>query len=133
MADAVSTKVLFTGNNIYSVRITGNSDGTGETDVVKIDKSSLAGPLGVEPNKIRIDEVTWDISGWDGINLEWDGTTDSVALVLSTNGYTDFRPDGGLIADNTDGTGDLLLSTVGTPAAGYTYVIYLRCRLKGGV
>jgi len=133
MTDAVSTKVLFTGNNIYSIRITGVSDGTGESDVVKIDKSSLIGPKGVEPARIKVMDISWDISGWEGINLEWDGSTDAVAFVLSTNGYEDFAKVGGLVADNSDGTGDLLLTTVGTGASGDTYTITLNCRLKGGI
>ena len=134
MADTVSTKVLFIGNNLYSIRITGVSDGTGETaDTIKIDKSSLIGPLGREPEKINVMDITWDISGWDGINLEWDGTTDAVAFILSTNGFEDFSKVGGSIADNTDGTGDLLMNQVGTAAAGNTYTITLNCRLKGGI
>lgn len=131
MADAVDTQVLFSGGNQYAVRLTGLSDGTGETAVLKVDKSSLIGPLGAAPSKLRIDEISWDISGWDGVVLDWDGTTDTHAMVLSTNGYMDFRPVGGLVSDNADGTGDLLLTTKGTATANFTYVITIFFRLKG--
>lgn len=133
MVDTVSTKVLFSGSNNYSIRITGVSDSTGESDVVKIDKSSLVGPLGREPENIKVMDITWDISGWDAVNLEWDGSTDSVAFVLSTNGFEDFSKTGGLVADNADGTGDLLLTTVGAGAIGDSYTITLNCVLRGGI
>lgn len=131
MVDAVSTDYIVKGNNIILMRIVGVSDGTGESDVVKLDVSALTGPDGVNPpSKIKIEEIQYDVQGWDAIQLEWDGTTDTPAMVLSGQGVKLWLPGEGVVSDNADGTGDLLLTTVGTATANYTYDITLRLRLK---
>lgn len=133
MVDTVSSDVLFSGNNRYIVRLYGVSDGTGETDVVKIDKSALAGPdRGNAPSKIKIESIQYDIQGHAKVTLEWDGTTDTPILVMAGQGFKDFELDnigGGLVSDNADGTGDVLLTSSAT--AGASYDITINCRLKG--
>ena len=133
MADTVDVRVMFSSKRHYHVRLVNHSDGTGESAVVKIDKSTLTGPDGTEPGRIVIEEVTYSVNGFEGVKLLWDHNTDDEALMLSGSGYYDFRPSAGLIDPaSTGGTGDLLLTTVstGAGAAGDSYDIYLICRLK---
>ena len=136
MADSATTKVLFSGRNKYNVLLTNSSDGTGESAVAKIDKSTLTGPNGTEPGKLVIEEVIYDVNGFEGVKLLIEHTTadDNLLLILSGSGYRDFRPTGGLRTSevSTDGTGDLLVTTLstGAGAAGDSYNIEVRCRLK---
>lgn len=132
MADAVDTEVLFNGTRKYTVRLTNVSDGTGETTVTKVDRSALIGPNGGAPGKLVIEEITWTVQGFEGVALYWNATSDEPIAVLSGSNYVDYRPFGGLVPD-TAGTGtdgDIILSTIGTPAANDTYDILLVLRLK---
>lgn len=124
MADAVDSTVLFSGSQRYAVRLTNISDGTGESGVVKVDKSALGA------NKLAIEEIEWGIQGFDYVALYFDHDTDDEAAVLSGNGYKDYRGFGGLVDPNsTGGTGDIILTTGGA-AAGASYDITLHVKLK---
>ena len=130
MADTVDTQVLFNGTRRYVVRLTNISDGTGESAVVKIDKSTLTNGNGTEPGKLSIVEAQWAIQGFASIRLLWDHTTDDEAMVLDGNGFRDFSDTGGLPDPGTaGGTGDLILTTNGA-VSGATYDIYV-ILLKG--
>jgi len=60
--------------------------------------------------------------------LIWDGATNSTALLLSGNGYWDFRTSGDEIPNNaTTPTGDVLLSTKNF-ANGDNYTIVVEFR-----
>lgn len=132
MADTVDSLVVFSGNNRYVVRLTNISDGTGESAVIKVDKSALIGPDGVNPpGRLVLEEVQWSIQGFSSVRLAWDHTTDDEISVLgSGNGFFNFKNAGGLVDPNsTGGTGDILLTTAGA-ASGATYDITLVVRLK---
>jgi hypothetical protein len=129
MADTVDSNVIFSGANKYTIQLIGISDGTGESDVSKIDISSLVGPGGDAPSSIRIDKIQWSIQGYTYILLEWDGSTDTPIATLSGNNYFDWRSEGGRIMDASGGTGDLLLTSVGA-ISGDTYDITIHGRLK---
>jgi len=130
MVDAVSTNVLYSGRKRYSARFDNLSDGTGETKVLKIDKSGLVGPAGVEPSKLVIEELTWSISGFTAIELYFDHDADDPVAKMAGSGYIDYRQVGGLVDPaSTGGTGDLLLSTIGA-AADATYDVTIVARLK---
>ena len=132
MADAVDTEILFNGTRKKVIRFTNLSDGTGETTVTKVDRSSLIGPDGIAPDKLVVEEITWSIQGFEGVAIYWDATTDEPLAILSGDNYIDYRPYGGLVPDTAgSGTdGDIIFSTVGTAAAGDTYDILLALRLK---
>lgn len=135
MADAVNTIVLFSGKNYYNIQMNNQSDGTGESAVTKVYISTLTGPNGVAPSHVVIEEVTYDINGFEGVKIYGDTSavgTDLVGLNLSGSGYRDYRDTGGLKLANVDGTGDVLLTTVstGAGAAGDSYSIRLDLRLK---
>lgn len=130
MVDTVQTDTLVSGRNIHEIRITGVSDGTGEADVAKVSLSSLIGPDGTAPTRAKLEELQWDVYGWSAIQLEWDGTTDTPAQILSGQGARIYPKGTGPVMDATGGTGNLLLTTIGTGAANYSYDIYIRLRLK---
>ena len=130
MTDVVDTIVLANTVVKYSVRLTNVSDATGESAVVKVDKSTLTGPTTAEPGSLALESVRWAIQGFTSVRLLWDHTTDDEIMVLSGNGYTDYRPTGGLRdPKSSGGTGDILLTTAGA-TSGATYDIELYFRKK---
>ena len=133
MADTVASNVIqntVSTDGIYKIHLTGVSDGTGESDVVKIDKSAFTSYDGSEPGIINLQSVRWNIQGFSYITLEWDHTTDDVAMRLSGNGYDNFAAGGGLRDPaSSGGTGDLLLTSTGA-ASGATYDITLEVLMR---
>ena len=129
MTDAVDTLVVFASPRRRVYRFTNISDGTGESGVVKIDKSAITGPDGTEPSKIVVEKIEYDISGMT-VRLYWDHTTDDEIAVISGAGYMDWTSVGGLVDPGSAGdTGDVLLTT-NAHTAGDTYTITLYVRLK---
>jgi hypothetical protein len=127
MADAVDTLVLANTRRKYVVRLMNVSDGTGESAVVKIDKSALTGPNGLEPSKLVVEKIDYTCDGMTA-RLYWDHTTDDEIAVCAGQGCFDFRDAGGLIdPGSAGGTGDILLTTNGhTSGDSYTIVLWLR-------
>src|SRR5574343_1100627 len=123
MADAVTSPVMRNDRG-YCIHLTNLSDGTGETNVVKADRSALV-LIGTAPKLLSIASIRWAIQGFSYIKLSWHAYTDAThtlddtAMLLSGSGYDDFSPYGCLQNPNTVGTavsgsiGDLLLSTGG--------------------
>jgi hypothetical protein len=114
MADTVSSKVLSNTPRRYVIQIMNLSDGTGETNVVKVDKSTLTGPNGLEPTHFMLDRIQGDTAGM-GVTISVDATTDVVLARLGGVGRVniDYRAQGGLSTKATGDTGDILVSTVG--------------------
>ena len=114
MADTVTTQTIADTSGVkFVAKLTNFSDGTGETLVKKVDASELT--FMSEDGNRSIARVYYSINVSDsksGVELIWDGTTQSTALFLSGNGFMDFRTDGNSIP-NSAGTpnGDVLLST----------------------
>lgn len=126
MADAVTTTTLFNGTKRLVVKITNLSDGTGESAVVKVDKSAFTGPNGLEPSKFAVDKIVYNVAGM-AVRLYFDRTTDTNIGVLQGTGYLDFKKLGGLVDKGTGDTGDIVLTTTGhTAADSYDITIYLR-------
>lgn len=143
MADAVISRVLRNDKRIYTVQLLNLSDGTGESNVVKVDKSALLAQDAAEPARLAIAQIRWNIQGFTYIRLSFDHDTDDIVRYLSGSGYDDYggmgypnAPDAayvgasGLLADpaTAGGTGDLLLTTVGH-SSGDTYDILMTLRL----
>lgn len=131
MADAVDTVVLVNTNLRYHIRITNRSDGTGESAVIKADKSTLTGPLAnTEPGSLVLEEIEGIVDGMQ-VRLDWDHNTDDEIVTLGNGPHKrDFRKDGGLKDPKTaGGTGDVLLTTNGH-SAGDSYDLTLRFRKK---
>ena len=105
MADTVTTQTIADTSGVkFVAKLTNFSDGTGETLVKKVDASELT--FMSEDGNRTIARVYYSINTSDrksGVELIWDGTTQSTALFLSGNGFMDFRTDGNSIP-NSAGT-----------------------------
>jgi hypothetical protein len=138
MADVVVSQLIANGPRNWGYVFTNESDGTGETNVVKVDGSST-GPLGVviggttiyPASHIKIREIEYDISPGLKLEIIWDATSPQVATVLGGFGRLRYFEFGGLAAVGSTGalitgaTGKILFTTVGaTPGASYT--VFLR-------
>lgn len=128
MADSVDSNVIFSGKRKYIVRLTNVSDGTGESAVIKVDKSTLTGTNGLEPGRLAVESIQWAMQGFTSVRLFWDHTTDDELAMLSLAGF--FAYEGGLVDPNSaGGTGDIILTTAGA-TSGATYDITLYLKLK---
>lgn len=131
MADTVTSEYVFDGQKRKLLHLTNISDGTGESDVVKIDASAITFKNGQTPTYMTVDRIEYNIQGFDYVKLEFDATTDDELAVLPAGmGVLDFYPFGGKTDPKTAGaTGDVLLTTGGA-AAGATYDIRIEFRPK---
>ena len=114
MADTVSSQVLADTSGVkYVVKLTNFSDGTGETNVVKVDASGTT--FMTEDGNRKIAKIWYSVNtanSKSAVELIWDGTTNATALLLSGQGFFDFRTSGDEITNNASTpTGDVLLST----------------------
>jgi len=130
MADTVDSIVLESTPKRYIVRLFNVYVDTGESAVVKVDKSGLVASNGLEPRDLIIDEIEWAIQGYSKVTLLWEHDTDDEAVVLTGNGYANYWSSGGLKDPRSSGgTGDIVCTTTGA-AAGNSYNITLNCRLQ---
>lgn len=135
MADTVAVRTIANTPDRLVVHLTNVSDGTGESAVIKVDKSTFIAADGAEPDSLDIEKIVWCCDGMQA-RLLWDHTADDLAVVLSGSGSVDFRsgvdrtnPADGTLKDprSAGGTGDLLLTTSGH-TAGDTYNVTLWLR-----
>ncbi len=132
MADAVTTEFIYSGRRRKILHITGISDGTGESTVIKADISTLTfvGSQGATvPTYTVVDMIDFNIQGYTSIRLHWDHTTnDEIAILPAGTGTIDWNALGGKVDPRTAGdTGDILLTTAGHIAgATYDITIYFR-------
>ena len=130
MADTVTTQTIADTSGVkFVAKLTNFSDGTGETNVKKVDASELT--FMSEDGNRTIARVYYSINTSDrksGVEIIWDGATNSTALFLSGQGFLDFRTDGNSIPNSaTTPTGDVLLSTKNF-ANGDNYTIVVEFR-----
>lgn len=133
MADTVDTLTVFSGARKKVYRFTNISDGTGESTVVKVDRSTLTGPNGFVPTYLVIEELQWSIQGFASVRLFWDHTADDEIVMLAPgNGVATWVAGGGLKAPQAPSAaadGDIILTTNGAQS-GATYEITMVVRLK---
>lgn len=124
MADTVDTKVQLNGKRKYVVRLACVSDGTGETDAVKVDISTLTDLNNAVPTCFAIEEVQWSVQGFTSVMLEFDATVDDEGIIMGTGqGYRCYDPP--LLDPRSSGfTGDIVLTSNGA-VSGATYDIEL--------
>ena len=135
MADAVTSQII--GDNVGAknilVKLTNISDGSGESEVAKVDVSTLAKSAhGDDCSRVNIEEIYYDIFGMR-VDLLWNASTNVICKVLGANGalssqgYMDFRDFGGITNSAGSGVnGDLLLTTTGhTSGDHYTIILKL--------
>ena len=131
MADTVDSNVVHSGSRRYAIHLTNESDGTGESGVTKIDISTLIGPDGTAPTYTVVEEVRYNVVGFNYVVLEWAHTTNDEIAVCGTGAdYMDFTGLGGLVdPKSTGGTGDIVLTTDGGgDGSGYDITIVLRLK-----
>ncbi len=122
------------GNRRVVVRLTGTSDGTGETDAVKVDLDLLKTPAGKVPRKTAVEFIKWSVFGMT-CTLEWDRAPHTEIIRINDNGLTDtgevsWEKYGGYVdPGDDDGTGDVILTSTNV-ANGDNYDITLGLRLK---
>ncbi len=114
MADTVTTQTIADTSGLkFVVKMTSMSDGTGETDVKKVDASELT--FMTEDGNRKISKIWYSINTVNpksAVEIKWDGDTKSTALLLSGNGYWNLREAGNEVPNNaTTPNGDVLLST----------------------
>lgn len=130
MADTVNSNVIVSNSQRYHIQITNESDGTGESAVVKIDKSTLTTRDGVEPKALDLLWIDFQVNGFNYIVLEWDHTTNDEISVLAGNGHRDYKISGGIRDPISAGaTGDVVLTTDG-PINGASYDIEMMFKLR---
>lgn len=129
MADAVTTQIQNNGTRNLDILFTNESDGTGESGVVKVDATSATyANRGVAPGThLTINRVQYDIKG-GAVRIQWEANSSTDALILSGYDDIDFRKTSGLRNPLGAGaTGSILFTTVGF-GSGASYSIYLWMR-----
>ena|SRR3990167_9073451 len=122
------------GNRRVVVRLTGVSDGTGETDVRKVDLDLLKTQNGKIPQRTVVEEIKWHVFGMTVV-LEWDRSPHAEIIRINENGVENnghmcWRDVGGNVDPGLDDdTGDILLTSTNC-TSGDNYDITLTLRLK---
>ena len=115
MADQITTQTIADTSGVkYVVKMTNFSDGTGESLVPKVDASETT--FMSEDNTKKISKIWYSINctnNKSAVELLWSGeNSNATAIILSGNGYWDFRASGNEVPNNAESaTGDVLLST----------------------
>ena len=127
MADAVASQTLFDGERTAIMKFTNTSDGTGETNVVKVNPASLLpSAAGGACNAVTITKVTAQTHGMEVI-MKWKATTPVVIETIpqNTNYQQDFEKIGGLTNNAGTGKDGAITFTTSDQSAGDAYSITL--------
>lgn len=129
MADIVTSQKLKDHAAAWAYKFTNESDGTGETNVLKVDVSGLTAVANntLTDQRININKISWSIAGANSkVKLMWSGDTPNTIVYLSGSGTMDLATNlTAPITNNVVNTnGDIYLSTSGFIAgAGYTIIV----------
>lgn len=129
MADTVTSQKLKDHATAWAYKFTNESDGTGETNILKVDVSGLTAATNsaLTDQRLSINKITWSIAGANSkVKLMWSGDTPNTIVYLSGSGTMDLTTNLTTpITNNIANTnGDLYLSTSGFIAgAGYTVLL----------
>lgn len=128
MADTVNVQILRNDGDWYVVRMTNESDGTGESAVAKVDISGLTMTNNKTVTYTSMYLIEYAVNGFNYVVLEWNHTTPDEIAVLSGNGLIDLRSVGGQVdPKSSGGTGDIQLTTDGAfDGASYDITLHLR-------
>jgi len=127
MADAVASQTLFDGERKAIMKFTNTSDGTGETNVVKVNPASLLpSAAGGACNAVTITKVTAQTHGMEVI-MKWKATTPVVIETIpqNTNYQQDFEKIGGLTNNAGTGKDGAITFTTSDASSGDAYSITL--------
>ena len=129
MADSVTSQKLKDHATAWAYKFTNESDGTGETNVLKIDVSGLtaASNSALTNQRVNINKLSWSIAGANSkVRLMWSGDTPNTIVVLTGTGTIDLATNLTAPLTNTiaNTNGDIFLSTLGfTAGASYTVIL----------
>jgi hypothetical protein len=129
MADTVTSQKLKDHATAWAYKFTNESDGTGETNVLKVDVSGLtaASNSALTDQRVNINKITWSIAGANTkVKLMWSGDSPNTIAYLSGSGTMDLATNlTAPITNNIANTnGDIYLSTFGqVGGAGYTIIV----------
>jgi hypothetical protein len=127
MADAVGSQTLFDGERKAIMKFTNTSDGTGETNVVKVNPASLTpSGAGGACDRVTITKITGLTHGME-VQLKWKASTPVVIETIpQNNSYTqDFEKIGGLTNNAGTGVDGAITFTTLDASAGDTYTVVL--------
>ena len=131
MVDTVNSQTLLDGERLVIQKFTNISDGTGETDVVKVNVSALApNPRGIACTGVKINKI-WSTTHGMEVRILWEATTPIMAWMIpqNTNYHMCFGEHFGGLTNNagaTGNTGNITFTTSDT-SAGDMYSIVLEC------
>ena len=112
MADIVTTQTITDTTGVKFVsKLTNFSDGTGETQVKKIDASEVT--FMSEDGNRKIAKVWYSINTANpksAVEILWDGNTNATAMLLGGNGYIDLRTAGNEITPIKDVSNSFFLN-----------------------
>ena len=141
MADEVGIKYVYPANHQDApnpiptrkvvVNMWGLSDGSGETDVVKVRLTDLLKHDGAIPTRTAIENIKYSINGMT-VRLEWDRAANApIALLGPRSDEFDYRQGGGIVDPGEEGdrTGNIILTSEYADS-GDSYDITLTVRLK---
>ena len=92
MADSVTSQKLKDHATAWAYKFTNESDGTGETNVLKVDVSGLtaASNSALTNQRVNINKLSWSIAGANSkVRLMWSGDTPNTIVVLTGTGTID--------------------------------------------
>lgn len=127
MADAVASQTLLDGERVAIMKFTNSSDGTGETNVVKVNPSSLApSAAGGACDAVTITKVTGLTHGME-VQMKWKASTPVIIETIpQNNSYTqDYSAIGGLVNNAGTGKDGAITFTTLDASAGDTYTVVL--------
>ena len=140
MADLATIQTIENGPQRLIMHFTNVYVDTGESAAIKVDKSTytVKNALGqdVEPSKLAIEAIRWNVQGYTHVRILFDHTADDLVMTVAGSGQEDFVNGGpsdfsgtqGLVDPaSAGGTGDIVFTTAGT-TAGNTYDITLWLR-----
>lgn len=127
MADAVGSQTLFDGERVAIMKFTNTSDGTGETNVVKVNPASLnPSAAGGACDRVTITKITGLTHGME-VQLKWKASTPVVIETIPQNNayQQDFSAIGGLTNNAGTGVDGAITFTTQDASNGDTYTVVL--------
>jgi hypothetical protein len=131
MVDTVTTQTLLDGDRLVIQKFTNISDGTGETNVVKVNVSALTpNSYGVACTGLKLNRV-WSSAHGMEVRILWEATTPVMAWMVpqNTTYYMHFGEHFGGIPNNAAATGKTgnITFTTSDASVGDMYTIVLEC------
>lgn len=126
MADTVTSQVIANGPRNLIIKFTNESDGTGESGVLKVDATSATyANRGVAPGlHLKVIRITYVVQG-GSLRIQWTGTPATDMVILEYAGVMDYLAFAGLPNPaNTGANGSISFTTVGF-ASGSSYTVTL--------